>query len=205
MLKVIGAGLGRTGTKSLQIALEMLGFGPCHHMTEVVEHPETRAQWIAAGQGKADWHAIYKDYQSTVDYPGAVYWRELAAAFPDAKILLTVRDAEKWFESTQSTIFKPDGPLPRGVAGGDGQWAQFFRSFTQPIAGHLHDRDFLMAHFHAHNAAVKAAIAPERLLVYEAGQGWEPLCRFLQVAVPDQPYPSENSRADFAKYKPSRG
>jgi len=122
---------------------------------------------------------------------------ELAAYYPDAKILHSVRDPEAWFESTQATIFSPNGAPARALASGEGPQADFFRSFTKPFAAHLHDRDFLIDYFQRHTEAVKAAFPPERLLVYELGQGWEPLCAFLGLPVPEQPYPSENSRAEF--------
>lgn len=194
-LKVVGSGLGRTGTKSLQTALNMLGFGPCHHMVEVFAHPESVPLWIRAGAGVPDWDAIFDGYQSMVDYPGAAYWRELADYYPDAKVLHTVRDPDDWFDSTQATIFAPQGP----VASGDGQgpMADFFRSFSAPFRDHMHDRAFMTGYFRRHTEAVVAAIPPDRLLIYQAGQGWEPLCEFLGTPVPAEPYPSENSRAEF--------
>ena len=111
-LKVVGTGLGRTGTKSMQTALNTLGFGPCHHMIEVFKQPESMALWVEASAGKPVWDQIFKDYQSVVDYPGAAYWREITAYYPDAKVLHTVRDPEKWFESTQATIFAPGRDRP---------------------------------------------------------------------------------------------
>lgn len=196
-LDVIGSGLGRTGTKSLQTALNMLGVGPCHHMVEVFAHPDSMALWVEAGRGRPDWDTIFADYRSAVDYPGAAYWRELAAYYPHAKIIHTVRNPDKWFESTQATIFAPDGPVAGAVKAGNGVMSDFFTGITAPMAGHLHDRAFMTGYFRRHSEAVRAAIAPDRLLIYEAGQGWEPLCRFLGVSVPDQPYPSENNRAEF--------
>jgi hypothetical protein len=192
-LKVVGSGLGRTGTKSMQSALNILGVGPCHHMVEVFAHPESMQLWIAAGAGKPDWDAIFDGYHSMVDYPGAHYWRELAAYYPDAKVLHTVRDPDQWFDSTQATIF-----APASGARNAGPQADFFDSFMGPMRGHLDDRAYMTRHFLDHTEAVKATIAPERLLIYQAGQGWEPLCKFLGVPVPDVPYPSENSRAEFA-------
>ncbi len=192
-LKIVGSGLGRTGTKSMHTALAMLGFGPCHHMVEVFEHPETMKLWIEAGQGKPDWDAIFKGYQSMVDYPGAAYWRELAAYYPDAKVLHTVRDPDKWFESTQATILAPGSP----VTDAEGPRGQFFASFTKAFRADMHDRAFMTDYFRRHTEEVKAAIAPERLLIYEVGEGWERLCRFLGVPVPAEPYPSENSRGEF--------
>jgi hypothetical protein len=191
-LKVVGSGLGRTGTKSLQTALNMLGFGPCHHMVEVFAHPESMALWIEAGAGRPDWDRVFAGYTSMVDYPGARYWREIAAYYPDARVLHTVRDPDEWFDSTQATIFSPDSPANR-----PGPAAAFFESFMGDFREHLHDRAFMTDYFRRHTEDVKKAIPPERLLVYEAGQGWAPLCEFLGVAVPDQPYPSENSSAEF--------
>jgi hypothetical protein len=194
-LKIIGSGRGRTGTMSLKLALEQLGFGPCHHMIEVFGHPDRVPLWIAAGHGKPDWDAIYRGYQATVDYPGAMYWRELAAHYPDAKIIHTVRDPERWFESTQATIFAPRSPsmmIPDGVP-----LKEFFDILHGTIGEGIHDRNFMIEDFKRHTEAVVAAFPPERLLVYEAGQGWEPLCAFLGVPVPDRPFPRENTRDDF--------
>ena len=191
-LKIVGSGLGRTGTKSMQTALNMLGVGPCHHMIEVMQLPESVPLWIEAGAGRPDWDAIFKDYNSMVDYPGAAYWRELAAYYPDAKVLHTQRDPDKWFESTQATIFAPGG----GV-NSPGPMATFFNSFTGPFREHIHDRAFMTDYFRRHNETVKATIPAERLLIYEVGEGWERLCKFLGVPVPTEPYPSENSRENF--------
>ena len=191
-LKVVGSGLGRTGTKSLQTALNMLGVGPCHHMVEVFAHPESVPLWIEAGAGRPDWDKIFDGYGAMVDYPGARYWRELAAFYPEAKVLHSVRDPDRWFDSTQATIFAPGSPVTT-----DGPLSPFFDSFAGDIRGHLHDRAFMVDHFRRHSEAVIQAIPPERLLVYEAGQGWGPLCAFLGVPIPDAPYPSENSRAEF--------
>ena len=196
-LQVIGSGLGRTGTKSLQTALNQLGFGPCHHMVEVFAHRETMPLWIEAGEGRPDWEAIFAGYRSTVDYPSAAYWRELAAYYPDAKVVHTVRDPEEWFESTQATIFRPDGAALSAMRQDD-VLGNFFRSFVKPpLLGHLHDRAFLIEHFRRHTEEVKAAIPPERLLIYEVSQGWQPLCDFLSVAIPDAAAPAENTRAEF--------
>lgn len=192
-LKVIGSGLGRTGTKSMQTALNMLGVGPTHHMVEVFAHPESIPLWVAAGQGRPDWDAIFDGYRAMVDYPGAAYWRELAAYYPDAKVLHTVRDPDKWFDSTQATIFAPGSAADAQ----EGPMVPFFESFMGDLRHHLHDRAYMTDYFLRHTEAVKAAIPPERLLVFEVGEGWERLCRFLGVPVPAEPYPSENSTAEF--------
>ncbi|MFD1189850.1 sulfotransferase family protein [Phenylobacterium conjunctum] len=192
-LKVIGSGLGRTGTKSMQTALNMLGVGPTHHMVEVFAHPESIPLWVAAGQGRPDWDTIFDGYGAMVDYPGAAYWRELAAYYPDAKVLHTVRDPDKWFDSTQATIFAPGSAADAQ----EGPMVPFFESFMGDLRHHLHDRAYMTDYFLRHTEAVKAAIPPERLLVFEVGEGWERLCRFLGVPVPAEPYPSENSTAEF--------
>ncbi len=194
-LKVVGSGLGRTGTKSLQSALNLLGFGPCHHMTEVFAHPRSVPLWIEAGAGRPDWDAIFAGYSSVVDYPGAAFWRELADYYPDARVLHSVRDPDQWFDSTQATIFAPGSATTTTTEGGP--MAAFFRAFMKGIEGRVNDRAFMTEHFRRHTEAVKNAIPPERLLIYEAGQGWEPLCAFLGVPVPDGHYPSENNRAEF--------
>lgn len=191
-LKVIGSGLGRTGTKSLQTALNILGLGPCHHMVEVFAHPESVPLWIAAGQGRPDWEAIFKGYNSAVDYPSSAYWRELAAFYPDAKVLHTTRDPDQWFTSTQATIFAPGGG-----ALSPGPMEPFFETIVGGFREHIHDRDFMTDYFRRHDEAVRREIPDERLLVYQAGQGWEPLCAFLGVPVPAEPYPSENNTAEF--------
>jgi hypothetical protein len=193
-LKIVGSGLGRTGTKSMQTALNLLGFGPCHHMVEVFAQPESMQLWIDANEGRPNWDLIFKDYQSMVDYPGAAHWQAIAHHYPDAKVLHTVRDPDKWFDSTQATIFAPQSH-PRTE--GDSVQSRFFASFMGPLGERINDRGFMTEHFRRHTEAVKAAIAPERLLVYEVGEGWERLCKFLGVPVPSEPYPSENSTAAF--------
>lgn len=192
-LKVVGAGLGRTGTLSMKRALEQLGFGPCHHMIEVFMHPESVPLWIDAGDGRPDWDAIFRDYASMVDYPGARYWRQLAEHYPEAKVLLTLRDPDAWFESTQATIFAPNSPAVNAPP----EMKRFFASIIGEFGERLHDRAFMTDHFRRHNALVQATIPKERLLVYEVGEGWTRLCAFLGVPVPDTPFPSENSREEF--------
>jgi hypothetical protein len=196
-LEVIGSGLGRTGTKSLQTALNRLGFGPCHHMVEVFGHPESMALWIEAAAGRPDWDLIFRDYRAAVDYPGAAYWRQLADHYPRAKVIHTMRDPDAWFDSTQATIFNPNRPPPPpGTTLG-----AFFQSFIRDMR--THDRAAMIDVFLRNTEAVKATIAPDRLLVYEVKEGWEPLCRFLGVPVPDEPFPSENSREEFIARAPT--
>ena len=194
-LAVIGAGFGRTGTLSLKLALERLGFAPCYHMVEVLKTPEAAALWDAAADGAADWARIFAGYRATVDWPGASFWRELAEAYPGAKVVLTVRDEEAWFASTQATIFQQryDGsPDP-------------FHRMVAKVIGRLFDQDLndkarVLDVYRRHNASVQRTIAADRLLVYNAAEGWAPLCRFLGVAAPDAPFPRVNSKDDFARH-----
>ena len=192
-LRVIGSGLGRTGTLSTKLALEQLGFAPCHHMVEVFMHPETVPLWVAAGEGRPDWDAIFDGYASMVDHPGCGYWRELMDHYPDAKVLHTVRDPDKWFDSTQATIFNPERPPPpEGTP---------MRAFLDQLygwyGGDMHDRAFMTDFFRRHTEAVIAGVPKDRLLVFEVAQGWGPLCEFLGVPIPDAPFPRENSTEQF--------
>ncbi|MET0544714.1 MAG: sulfotransferase family protein [Caulobacterales bacterium] len=200
-LKVIGAGFGRTGTLSLKNALEQLGVGPCYHMFEVPAKPERAAQWIAALDGAPDWESIFDGYTSTVDWPACHFWRELMDYYPEAKIILSVRDAAKWFASTQTTIFSP-----RLFSDGAFQPPPLFPEMVQRIVfgdvgGAPNDRDICVDAFNRHIETVKQTVPPERLLVYEASQGWAPLCALLGLPVPDAPYPSKNSNEQFASLK----
>jgi hypothetical protein len=189
-LQVIGAGLGRTGTMSLKAALEQLGLGPCYHMVECFpQGPEHWRKWIDAVNGKPDWDAIFDGFNSTVDFPSCSSYRALAAHYPDAKIVLTVRDPERWFESTQETIFSP-------------RWIQYLRSveagqFTQLtvndyLQDRMHDKAHLIQRFQEHIEEVRNAIPAARLLVFEVKEGWGPLCEFLERPLPNGEFPFVN-------------
>ncbi len=193
-LEVIGAGFGRTGTYSLKLALEQLGFGPCYHMAEVFERPAAFAMWEAVADGRSrDWETIFAGFRSTVDWPSATYYKLQAEAYPKAKVILSLRDPEAWFDSTQATIFARD-------------WNQekpndFERMITKTVGRlfdlKMHDRETLLGVYERHNAEVKATIAPDRLLVWDAVQGWAPLCTFLGVPEPPTPMPHANSTQEF--------
>ena len=178
---------------SLKLALEQLGLGPCHHMVEVFMHPESVPLWVAAGAGNPDWDAIFAGYQSMVDYPGCKFWRELMDHYPDAKVLHSLRDPDKWFDSTQATIFAPGS----GALNAPEPMRDFFGMVMSDFGGRQHERAFMVEYFKRHTDAVVASVPKDRLLVFEASQGWEPLCAFLGVPVPDTPYPRENTTADF--------
>lgn len=193
-LKVVGSGLGRTGTASLKQALETLGFKPCHHMIEVFMHIETQPKlWADALNGKPDWDAIYEGYEAAVDYPTGAVWRELAVKYPEAKILHSTRDPEEWFESTQATIFAPggatDSPPP--------PIKPMFDALMRRIGVDRHDKDAMIAYFHRNEEDVRREIPKERLLVYNAAEGWEPLCKFLGVPIPATEFPRVNTREEF--------
>jgi Sulfotransferase domain len=193
-LRVIGSGLGRTGTLSLKLALDQLGFGPCHHMREVLEHPESVPLWIDAFEGRPDWEAMFEGYNSTIDAPGCKFWRELSEYYPQAKVLHSIRDPDAWFDSTQNSIFAPDAhslnPKP--------PYDRFFAHSLRPYQGGIHDRAFMTDYFRRHSVEVERTIPSHRLLVYEVSQGWGPLCAFLGVQVPDAPFPLTNTREEFA-------
>ncbi len=197
-LKVIGAGLGRTGTLSLKLALEHIGLGPCYHMSEMLAQMRSHLPlWIEAAKGQPQWDAIFAGYQSTTDYPGCMFWRELADQYPEAKIVLTTRDPDKWFESGAATVFSAEH---RARFEGNPLMAEFFRLnvFSQ-IEQHLGDRAAMVKYFNDWNQSVIDQAPPERLLVYRTGDGWEPLCAFLGVPVPAEPYPRVNSREEMVQ------
>ncbi|MDP1670273.1 sulfotransferase family protein [Phaeovulum sp.] len=200
-LEIIGAGFGRTGTHSLKLALEHLGFGPCHHMYEVRAHQNQLAFWRAAGRGEpVDWNAVFLGYRSQVDWPGAHYWRELLAHFPKAKVILTVREPHAWYESLRQTILRsliesrPDDPDPYNRAVSD---MVHDLTFSKAFGGRMDDRDHALAVYESHNRSVKAGVPPERLLVYDVADGWAPLCGFLCVTMPEVPFPRTNSTQEF--------
>ncbi|HLO88647.1 MAG TPA: sulfotransferase, partial [Nostocaceae cyanobacterium] len=208
-IKVIGAGFGRTGTSSLKAALEELGFNKCYHMIELLQRPSDVTFWEDASDGKpVNWDALFDGYQAIVDFPGYRYYQQLMQHYPDAKVLLSIRDADNWYESTLDTIYKA-GPT---------SWQKLKLAFMLPFSPRLRqlirvfrmaDRDVWqkdfqgkfedkqLAHeiFHQHIEQVKRVVPSERLLVYQVKEGWQPLCQFLDVPVPDQPFPHLNERA----------
>lgn len=204
-LQVIGAGFGRTGTMSLKIALEILGFAPCYHMKEVFENPEHIPHWhdFAFGQ-RSDWEAVFAGYQAAVDWPTCHYWRELADDYPEAKVILTVRSPESWYHSASNTILE-SGPrqLPDDAPENDRLFAEMVQKIIRndTFDNRFEEQAYAMQVFHDHIETVRQTIAPQRLLIYQAGDGWEPLCRFLDVAVPDEAYPHVNSTQEFKEHQ----
>lgn len=198
-LKVIGAGLGRTGTMSLKLALEQLGFGPCYHMVEVFKNPQAPRWWVEAAEGRPDWERIFEGYAATVDWPNATFYAELADHYPDAKVILTERDPEAWFRSTQQTIFA-EGSSPPVADFGEMNEKVIRRLFD----GRMHDHDHVIDVYQRHNAEVRRRIPAERLLVYQVAEGWEPLCAFLGVDIPETPMPKVNSTEEFQAARAAR-
>jgi len=200
-LSVIGSGFGRTGTRSLKDALELLGLGPCHHMEEVFPSAEQIDLWHAVSVGEPLDHArIFNGFSSQVDWPGAHVWRELATAYPDAKVIHSVRPDESWWKSFSGTIGKfltiyPTMELPPQIRVMSDAIMEMIG--VQTFAGQFADKDKALATYHQREVDVRAAIPAERLLVFDVAQGWEPLCSFLGVPVPTIPFPRTNTREDF--------
>nr|BAJ05881.1 hypothetical protein [Streptomyces sp. SANK 60405] len=197
-MKIIGAGFGRTGTLSVKAALETLGLGPCYHMLTAFEEPGHLRLWNAAGRGeRVDWTEIFARYESTVDWPGCDHWETLAKEYPDAKILLTVRDPEGWYDSFLQTL------APLWSAESDDPEVREYLELVRRISartfdGRLDDRAHAIAVFEDHIRRVRAAVPADRLLVYDVRQGWEPLCAFFGRPVPpDTDFPHLNDRARF--------
>jgi hypothetical protein len=213
VLQVIGVGFARTGTTSLRSALGMLGCGPCYHMLDVMSDPARVRQWLDLARGAApDWARVFDGYRSAVDWPVAAYWRQLAAAYPEAKLILTVRDPDTWYDSVRRTIFKPRVDPPRGFARVGARLAEALspdlRAFLamthetveRPLFdARLDDRPHMTAAFARHVEQVQAAFPADRLLTYRVADGWAPLCEFLGAPIPEEPFPYENSSADFSR------
>jgi hypothetical protein len=197
-MQVIGVGVGRTGTYSLKLAINQLGMGPCHHMVEIIHNmPVQVPLWSSALHGAADWQAIYNGYKSAVDWPTAGFFRELMKVYPAARFVLTQRNPETWADSFGGTIYKllsvrDEAPpeMRDWLNMGAGVIAK--TGFPEGL-----DRAALIEAFEAHNEAVRATIPADQLLVFEVRQGWGPLCEFLDLPVPDEPFPRSNDRLEF--------
>ena len=210
MLQIIGAGFGRTGTLSMKRALEMLGFDPCYHMAEVLKHPEHDSVWQAATNDQpVVWDDVFSNFAATVDWPAASFWREIRTAYPSAKVLLTVRDADAWYRSVSNTIYKaltsprnPDSPVTE-----EHRVMTRMLILERVFGGKFEDRDHAIGVFNSHNEAVRAEVPADELLVYETGSGWEPLCQFFGLEVPTEPFPHTNTTAEFnqpGRWNPQR-
>jgi hypothetical protein len=213
-MEVIGAGFGRTGTLSLKVALEKLGFGPCYHMTEVFAHPEHTSFWLSAWRGEpVDWEAVLGDYEAAVDWPACTFYEELLERNPDAKVILSVRDPESWYESVRNTInalsvIVPRHPLYRigytlvglFVFRGSGNANLADEIIWQgTFDGRFEEKTYATEVFERHNAEVRQRVPADRLLVYDVKEGWGPLCEFLGVEEPDEPFPRTNDTAQMRR------
>jgi hypothetical protein len=202
-IKVIGAGFGRTGTLSLKNALERLGFAPCYHMLEVYARPQHIDAWYRTSRdGRVDW-SVFDDFQATVDWPAVHYWRELVERYADAKVVLSTRDPESWYESVSRTIYgRLTTPVPVEAPEERHRHRAMARKIVleETFGGRFEDRIHALAVFQRHNEAVRATVDPSRLLVFNVKEGWVPLCRFLDVPIPDEPFPRINDTASFLEW-----
>jgi len=210
-LTLISAGLPRTGTLSQKLAFEMLGFGPCYHWVDVISDLEGRVpQWHRALDGEERWDEIFDGFQSAGDWPGGFFYAELASAYPNAKVVLSVRDAERWEQSFRETIWDMcfGDTLVRHISDArariDPRWENYLRLVDRmfwiergPFAAGHEEPAQLIAGMERHQQAVKDAIPSDRLLVWDVTEGWAPLCEFLDVAVPAEPMPHANDRDTF--------
>jgi len=210
-LKVIGAGYGRTGTKSLQLALEILGFGKCYHMEALFRNPSDVKHWQNAYEEKeTDWNTLFKNYNSAVDFPSSMYYKLLADFYPESKVILTTRDPEKWYNSAYSTIFSFDpGPKLKLRMLFAMPFSSKARNFFKVILlydkslwkkyfeGKFKDKKYTIQKFERHAEEVKKSIPKDRLLIFHPKDGWNPLCEFLNVEVPSEPFPNTNTKQDF--------
>lgn len=209
-MKVIGAGLPRTATLSQKFALEVLGF-PTYHMVNVLGDLSQVALWNAAADGNPDWDAIFGKFEATVDWPGGRFYRELLDAYPDAKVLLSVRDPEAWDRSMRETVWDTlhgsslQAHLSEARCWVDEPWRDYIQLMHRLLwegegtfaAYPHHEQQGLMDGFEAHTEAVRSNVPADKLLIWQARDGWEPLCEFLEVPVPDQPFPRVNDSATY--------
>jgi hypothetical protein len=193
-LRVVGAGLGRTGTLSLKVALEKLLGAPCYHMLEVFKNESHVPVWTAAARGDLpDWDTLFDGYAAAVDWPAGAFWRSISERYPDALILLSARDPQAWWESASSTIFP-------GTKRAEGAWREMVDAmFGNTFVRDLEDRDACIAAFERHYADVRATAPKGRLLEWRPGDGWAPICAALDLPVPDEPFPHVNTREDWAQ------
>ncbi len=203
-LKVIGAGLGRTGTLSLKTALEELGFAGCYHMTEVLARPGHAQVWDAAARGEpVDWEALFRGFQATVDWPGCNFYREFLRLYPDAKVILTVRDPDRWYDSARQTIYHVRSVFPGWLTPFVPRMRHLRTMLDRLVwvgmfKGRFEEKPFAIEVFRRHNEEVRQTVPPDKLLVYEVKEGWGPLCSFLGVPVPEgKPFPHLNDAEEF--------
>ena len=209
-MKLIGAGMPRTGTLTQKMALEMLGLGPTYHMVNVIADLEQAALWQRALTGENVWSQIFDGYQSTVDWPGGYFYRELIDAYPDAKVLLSTREPEAWERSMRETVWavRNGESLIRLLSSAQAHVNPRWKGFLDMIdgllwqdqgtfaSGHAEPKQLIDA-MNAHNDEVKRTVPADRLLVWSVKEGWGPLCDFLELPIPEEPFPHINDRTEF--------
>jgi len=197
-ISLIGAGYGRTGTLSLKSALETLGYNKCHHMIEVIHTPGEAEKWLQAIDAESvDWDELLAGYQATVDWPACHFYQELADYYPQAKVLLSVRDPQQWFESMSATTL---GVIRKRMQASDTLEQKNLGTelvVNAAFNGEIDDSAHGIRMFNQHTKDVIDAIDPDRLLVFDVREGWEPLCQFLDKPVPTSAFPRVNSRDEF--------
>jgi hypothetical protein len=204
-LDVVGAGFGRTGTLSLKAALEQLGFSKCHHMMEVAKHPEQTAYWHAVSKGEqVDWDRVFEGYRASCDFPSSVYWEELHRHFPESKVILTVRDPRQWYRSVAETIYPISTAVPRWLTLvlprlRKGRELVENMIWSGLFSGRFEDEEHAVRVFEEHAEHVKQVVAPDRLLIFQVKDGWEPLCHFLEVPIPEGAFPHLNEAASMRR------
>jgi hypothetical protein len=201
-MRLIGAGLGRTGTRSLKDALELVGFVPCYHMREIADHADHAQTWLAAARGQeVDFDTVLGGFAACVDWPACAFWRELMVTYPEAPVLLSVRPPGEWLASFDATIrallLRPRNPDVPPV-----RWDMTREVIVErTFGGRIDDDAAVVDAYERHNAQVIAEVPSERLLVFNVSEGWGPLCRFLGCEVPGEPFPRGNETAAFqARY-----
>lgn len=207
MLKIVGASFGRTGTRSVCAALEMLGLGPCHFMKALSADPAHARSWLRAADGETpDWDRLLAGYSATVAWPGAYFWRQLSRAYPSAKVLLIVREPQSWYDSVARTLYRtrPTG-LSDGAAGDAHHHAIERIVWQGTFSGRFTDRDHAIGVYLSHLDEVRRSLPRDRLVEYVQGSGWQPLCAAFGLDIPDTPFPHENTTATYLKRARSAG
>ncbi|MFX1256095.1 MAG: sulfotransferase family protein [Promethearchaeota archaeon] len=204
-MKIIGAGFGRTGTTSLKAALEELGFSPCYHMSRVITHPRHVKIWLYAAQNRqVNWKNFLRNYEATLDFPACLFYKELMTTYPDAKVLLSVRDPQKWYDSVYQTIYATTR-IPRWLIRAFPP-IQWFDEMAHAVVwdglfhGQFEDRDYAISVFNQHLEEVKTVVSPKNLLVFNVKEGWRPLCEFLDVPIPNKSFPHLNDKVRIQKW-----
>jgi hypothetical protein len=199
-MKVIGAGFGRTGTLSLKKALELAGLGPCYHMEDMIRFPKHMDIWKSAAQGKpVNWNDIFTGYESTLDFPASLYYRELLTAYPDAKVVLTVREPERWYQSMYATAYTM---MQLTTPAWFKKYVPQYRRFADLIdlliwdglfSGRFAEQEHAIQVYNQHIEKVKQNIPAEKLLIFSVKEGWQPLADFLGFPIPEGvPFPYVN-------------